>query len=75
MPGVDRQHLGDEIRDERAQRQDQRGLVAGADPVGLEPDPTMGAIGPAEVIGDDVGPRPVVDLPAGDDDRQAEVSA
>jgi hypothetical protein len=54
VPGVHRQHLGDEIRDERAERQDQRGLVAGADPVGLEPDPAMGAIGFEKVIGDDV---------------------
>jgi len=72
--GVHRQHRGDKVRDERGQRRDPPRLVTGADPVGLEPDPTFGAAGFADAVDEDMGPRPVGDPFARDQNNEAQVS-
>ena len=72
---VHSKNLGDQIRYQRPQDGDQSGLVPGADPVGLEPDLAVGAIGVPHVMDDCVRPGSVVSPLARRSDKQVEVSA
>jgi hypothetical protein len=73
--GVDGQHLGDQIGHHRRQGREELGLVTSADPVGLEPDPTLRAIAMAHVIDSNAGPWPILRQLARRCDDEADVAA